>query len=48
MNKIIESLKRIRKANADKRYQKAWNSLNQSEKLELMLQVVNRVNKEVA
>jgi len=48
MKKIMESLKRIRKVNADKRYQKAWNSLNQSEKLELMLQVVNRVNKEVA
>jgi len=48
MKKIMESLKRIRKVTSDKRYQKTWESLSTNEKLEVMLQTINRVNKEVA
>lgn len=48
MKKIIESLKRMRKAQSDRTYQRLWNSLNRDEQLELMLQVVNRSNKGVA
>ena len=48
MKKIMESLKRIRRANADKKNQKAWESLSMNEKLDVMLETINRVNKEVA
>jgi len=42
MGKIMESLRRLRKVNTDKRYQESWNSLTQDEKLELVTYVVNQ------
>lgn len=47
MKTITYAMKRLQKTNRDKQYNRLWNSLDRNEKLDLMLQTINRVNKEI-
>jgi len=48
MLKIISSVKGLRKQMVDKKYQQELSKLNWNERLDIMLQEINRVNEELA